>query len=243
MEKKTGKHGVECFLSERMLRTAAMVSRGTTVADVGCDHAYTSVYLIEQGIATGVVAMDVNKGPLAKARENVDKFGMQDKIDLRLSDGLEKLAPGEADTILIAGMGGPLMERILAAYPATLSKAKELVLQPQSEVASLRRFVQKQGFRITEEDMLKEDGKFYVMMHAVPTEETQQYEEACDYEYGKLLMEESNEVLKEFLERECRLRNDVLTALAGQETENACARRMALEEEFTLIRRAQERMK
>ena len=223
MEKKTGKHGVEYFLSERMLRTAAMVSRGTTVADVGCDHAYTSIYLIEQGIATGVVAMDVNKGPLAKARENVDKFGMQEQISLRLSDGLAKLAPGEADTILIAGMGGPLMERILAAYPATLSKAKELVLQPQSEAASLRRFVQKQGFRITKEDMLKEDGKYYVIFRAERGKDVPWTEE--EYRYGKFLTKEAYPVLREFLSEERKTAEEVLERLASAGTEKAQKRK------------------
>ena len=230
-------------LSKRLLAAAGMITRGNVVADVGCDHAYTSIYLCEEGIAPRVIAMDVNKGPLAGAAKHIEQAGLGENISLRLSDGLEALSPFEADSVLLCGMGGLLMIKILSDYPEITKTVQELVLQPQSEVGEVRRFLHRQGYRITKEHMLKEDGKFYVMMHAVPTEETQQYEEACDYEYGKLLMEECNEVLKEFLERECRLRNDVLTALAGQETENACARRKALEEEFMLIRRAQERMK
>ena len=144
MEERVGNRvGVAGFLSERMLRTAEFISRGNRTADVGCDHAYTSIYLVEQGIAPQVIAMDVNKGPLARAKDNVEKFGMAERISLRLSDGLEALLQGEADTILIGGMGGPLMERILSAYPEKVDRAKELVLQPQSEIGQFRRFVQR----------------------------------------------------------------------------------------------------
>ncbi|MBE5930328.1 MAG: SAM-dependent methyltransferase [Lachnospiraceae bacterium] len=220
MEERVGNRvGVAGFLSERMLRTAGFVSRGNRTADVGCDHAYTSIYLIEQGIAPRVVAMDVNAGPLARAKENVRKFGMEGKIDLRLSDGLAKLLPGEADTVLIAGMGGPLMERILTAHPETVAAIKELVLQPQSEIAEFRRFIQSIGFRITEEDMLFEDGKYYTILRAEHGEEAPWTEE--EYLYGKYLRKTALPVLRAFLEEECRKAKEVLAGLHTAGTEKA----------------------
>lgn len=220
MAKRVEAHGsVAGLLSERMLRTAAMVSPGSRTADVGCDHAYTSVYLVEQGIAPRVVAMDVNKGPLARAAENVAKFGMQEQISLRLSDGLEALKPGEADTILIAGMGGPLTERILSAYPEVLAAAKELVLQPQSEIAEVRRFLHRAGFRITAEDMLLEDGKYYVILRAEHGKEDEWTEE--EYDYGKRLKSEAYPVLREFLSMERRMAEEVLRELEKAGTEKA----------------------
>lgn len=220
MEERVGNRvGVTGFLSERMLRTAGFVSRGNRTADVGCDHAYTSIYLIEQGIAPRVVAMDVNAGPLARAKENVRKFGMEGKIDLRLSDGLAKLLPGEADTVLIAGMGGPLMERILTAHPETVAAIKELVLQPQSEIAEFRRFIQSIGFRITEEDMLFEDGKYYTILRAEHGEEAPWTEE--EYLYGKYLRKTALPVLRAFLEEECRKAKEVLAGLHTAGTEKA----------------------
>ena len=227
-------------LSNRLLAAAGMVTKGNIVADVGCDHAYTSIYLCEEGIAPRVIAMDVNKGPLAGAGRHVEQAGLTERIDLRLSDGLAKLLPGEADTALLCGMGGLLMIKILSDYPETTASLKELVLQPQSEVGQVRHFLHKQGYRIEKEHMLKEDGKFYVMMRAVPCREPQQYGRECEYEYGKLLLEEKNEVLAEYLDREERLRREVLNALSGQETENARARKETLKQEFGLIWEARE---
>lgn len=229
-------------LSERLLAAAGMVTKGNIVADVGCDHAYTSIYLCQAGIAPKVIAMDVNKGPLVGAKAHVEEAGLSENIDIRLSDGLQKLVPGEADSVLLCGMGGLLMIKILSDYPETTASLKELILQPQSEVGEVRRYLHKQGYEITKEHMLKEDGKFYVMMRAVKSKIPQQYETECDYIYGKLLLEEKNPVLLEFLDREHRLRADVLTALSGQDTENARARKESLAMEFSLIEEARVRM-
>jgi len=229
-------------LSKRLLAAAGMVTKGNIVADVGCDHAYTSIYLCQAGIAPKVIAMDVNKGPLVGAKAHVEEAGLSENIDIRLSDGLQRLIPGEADTVLLCGMGGLLMIKILSDYPQATASLKELILQPQSEVGEVRAFLHKQGYEITEEHMLKEDGKFYVMMRAVKSDIPQSYETECDYVYGKLLLEEKNPVLLEYLDREHLLRADVLTALAGQNTENARARKESLAEEFSLIEEARVRM-
>lgn len=229
-------------LSKRLLAAAGMVTKGNIVADIGCDHAYTSIYLCQAGIAPKVIAMDVNKGPLKGARAHVEEAGLSSQIDIRLSDGLQRLVPGEADSVLLCGMGGLLMIKILSDYPEATSSVKELILQPQSEIGEVRRYLHKQGYEITEEHMLKEDGKFYVMMRAVPCARPQSYETECDYVYGKLLLEEKNEVLNEFLCREHRLRSDVLAALKDQETENARARKESLNREFSLIEEARKRL-
>ena len=229
-------------LSNRLLAAAGMVTKGNIVADIGCDHAYTSIYLCQAGISPKVIAMDVNKGPLVGARTHVEEAGLAEKIDIRLSDGLQKLVPGEADSALICGMGGLLMIKILSDYPDATASLKELILQPQSEVGEVRTFLHKQGYEITKEHMLKEDGKFYVMMHAVKSMVPQQYETECEYIYGKLLLEEKNPVLLEYLDREYRLCADVLAALAGQDTENANARKESLGREFSLIEEARTRM-
>lgn len=229
-------------LSKRLLAAAGMVTKGNIVADIGCDHAYTSIYLCQAGIAPKVIAMDVNKGPLVGARAHVEEAGLSSQIDIRLSDGLQKLVPGEADTVLLCGMGGLLMIKILSDYPEATASLKELVLQPQSEVGEVRMFLHKQGYEITKEHMLKEDGKFYVMMRAVKSTDQQAYETECDYLYGKLLIEEKNKVLLEYLEREQRLRTDVLAALSGQDTENARLRKESLKREFSLIEEARNRI-
>ena len=106
-------------ISHRLIQVAGLVPEGSRLADVGTDHGYVPIWLLQQGRIPSAIAMDVTQGPLCRARENRDRYGFQDVMDLRLSDGLEKLQPGEADTVLIAGMGGPLMIRILSKGRST----------------------------------------------------------------------------------------------------------------------------
>ena len=155
-------------LSDRLQAVASLVTAGHRVADIGTDHAYIPIYLLWKGMAPSAIAMDVNEGPLKKAEAHVKENGMEEKIRLRLSDGFEKLEPFEVDTAVIAGMGGPLMIRILSAYPEVTRSLKELVLQPQSEIAKVRAFLLEEGFLFIQEDMVKDDGKYYPMMKAAP---------------------------------------------------------------------------
>ena len=157
---------IEQVLSERLRAVTELVTKGNRVADIGCDHAYTSIYLVEKGIAPCAIAMDINAGPIERAKENVALYGLTNKIVVRRSDGVKELEAEEADTLLITGMGGLLMKKILSDKPEVTNMAKELVLQPQSEVEELRRFLHSIGFVITKEQMRKEDGKFYVMFRA-----------------------------------------------------------------------------
>ncbi|WP_281532059.1 tRNA (adenine(22)-N(1))-methyltransferase [Anaerocolumna aminovalerica] len=154
-------------LSKRLQAVADSVTKGNRVADVGCDHAYISIYLISQNIAPSVIAMDVNKGPLERGQENIKRLGLGGQIETRLSDGLYKLNPGEADTILIAGMGGALTVRILEEGLASVKKCRELVLQPQSELAFVRKFLEQIEFEIVAEQMLIDDGKYYTIIKAI----------------------------------------------------------------------------
>ena len=114
--------------------------------------------------------MDVRPGPLSRARENISRYGLEDYIETRLSDGLTKLEPGEGDTLVIAGMGGPLMERILNEGAKVREGFQELILQPQSDLPHFRHFLSEIGWEIVREEMIKEDGKFYPMMKAVRRE-------------------------------------------------------------------------
>ncbi|MGN0361543.1 MAG: tRNA (adenine(22)-N(1))-methyltransferase [Bilifractor sp.] len=159
-------------MSRRLLAVASMVTPGNRVADIGTDHAYVPVYLVENGIAPAAIAMDVRKGPLARAEESVTEAGLSEQIALRLSDGMEKLMPGEADTAVIAGMGGMLICRILTAHPETTASLRELVLEPQSETEKVRRLITSGlGFVITDERMVCEDGKYYPVIRAERNEE------------------------------------------------------------------------
>lgn len=144
-----------------------MVTMGSRTADIGCDHGFVSIYLYENKIAPKVYAMDLRKGPLERAREHIAARGFSDYIETRLSDGLEALHAGEADTLICAGMGGRLMAQILSRGQEKIRLMKELILQPQSDIRYFRAFLRENGYVLAAENMVKEDGKFYVIMKAV----------------------------------------------------------------------------
>ena len=178
MADDTNKKNIE--LSLRMQTVADMVQPGGRVCDIGCDHAFVSIYLVANGIADHVIASDVRTGPCAIARENIARWGMDDRIDLRLGDGLDTVKPGETDSIIIAGMGGILITDILSAGKTVVDTAKQLVLQPQSELEHVRRYIHEQGWFITDEKMLVDAGKYYVVMSVDVGESSRNEEKTND---------------------------------------------------------------
>lgn len=207
-------------LSMRMQRVADMTEPCAGAADIGCDHGYVSIYLIERQLAGHVIAMDVRKGPLSRAETNIRQRGLETRIECRLSDGLEQLKPGEADTILIAGMGGPLMIGILERGREKRLGTETLILQPQSELSEVRRYLHRIGYEIVAEDMLLEDGKYYTVLKAKPSAETVAWL-PLEEQYGKLLLEERSPVLKQYLEQEQRKLSQLWEQLSRQMTSKA----------------------
>ena len=151
-------------LSKRLQALADMVTPGRRVVDVGCDHGFVSIYLVQKKISPGVLAMDVRKGPLSRAQEHIAEYGLGDYIETRLSDGLQAFQMGEADAVVCAGMGGRLMKRILTEGREKAQSLKELILQPQSELPAFRKFLRTEGYRLLDENILVEEGKYYFLM-------------------------------------------------------------------------------
>lgn len=200
IEKNMQKFG----LSSRMAAVAQLVPHGVTACDVGCDHGFVAIYLVQEHICPKVIAMDINKGPLLRAKEHIAGALLSAYIETRLSDGIEKLLPGEAECMIAAGMGGRLVVKILEAYPEKLRSLRYLVLQPQSELSLVRSYLRRQGFSIYRENMVLEDGKFYPMMlvETKPSKEagTQiAYQESLEDEFGPCLIRDRNPVLLEYL--------------------------------------------
>ena len=121
------------LLSDRLKAVAEMITPGIPVADIGCDHAYLPIHLVKEGISPHVIACDINKGPVLRARENVKEVQLEDKIEVRQGNGLLAIEPGEAECVVLAGMGGPLMEDILTAGEEVLGRVSEIILEPQSD--------------------------------------------------------------------------------------------------------------
>lgn len=201
-------------LSKRLSAVAGLVTEGASVADIGTDHGYVPIYLVERGIASKVIAMDVNQGPLNRARMHIVGHGLGDRIETRLSDGLARIRPGEVDTVIVSGMGGPLTIRILQEGKEVADQLNALILQPQSEICRVRRFLTENGYRIEQEDMVLEDGKYYPVMRVVHG--TKEPYEEWEYLYGKRLLEARHPVLLEFLKRELHIKESILEQLAGR---------------------------
>ena len=228
-------------LSIRLKTVAEAVTKGNRVADVGTDHGYVPIYLVKNNLSPAGIAMDVNKGPLEKAQEHIREEKLGGKIATRLGNGLAPLEPGETDTVIIAGMGGDLICKILKAKPEFLIEGKEFILQPQSEWFKIRRLLKEYRYQIEKEWFLKEDGKYYVIIKAEPAwtqpqrlkhqqpsiheyikeiSDTQVNQavsekdmESIYEQYGKYLIETKNPVLKEYLEKEITKKESIAAEL------------------------------
>ena len=217
-------------LSKRLRAVASMVTPGMRLADVGTDHAYIPICLMQEGIIPSAIAMDINKGPLERADAHIRENGLGDRIETRLSDGLVQLKSKEADTMIAAGMGGGLVIHILDEDMEKTRSFKELILQPQSELAKVRTYLEEQAFRIVAEDMVEEDGKYYPMMKVIPAETDGLYEDHVsaspeELEYGRILLESAHPVLEEYLKKEQAVNRTVYENLKIQSSERAKERR------------------
>lgn len=205
-----------------MKAVAAMVTSGGVLADVGTDHGYIPIALIQRQKIKSAIAMDINKGPLARAQDNIASARLGDYIQTRLSDGVAALGEGEADSILIAGMGGELVIHILSEGEKVCKAASELILQPQSDIRKVREYLRLHHYKIVDEDMICEDGKYYPMMRVINVEldnawmkMDEQTRVACDI-YGPLLLRNGNPVLRRFLVRQHRQLTQILQTLQAQ---------------------------
>ena len=225
-------------LSKRLRAVADLVTAGYQVADIGTDHAYIPIFLTETGKTDYAVAMDVNKGPLRKAQENICAYKMEEQIETRLSDGFSALKVQEVQSAVIAGMGGNLVIRILEEGHDVVSCLKECILQPQSEPDKVRAFLLQEGFFFIEEDMVEEDGKYYPMMKVRPPKKSGKKD--GQLQYGKLLLEKRHPVLKRYLEREIRIRTDILKSIEKKDSQKIQVRKRQLEEELNIAEKGME---
>lgn len=153
-------------LDERLAAIAAFVPHGTTLADIGGDHAYLAATLVMEGTARRAVVGDLSAGACAAARRTTQAWRLTREIDVRQGDGLSVLVPGEAEAIVIAGMGGALIAQILDAAPDILADVQTLVLQPMNGAAKLRRWLYEHGWDIVDETLACAGGHLYEIIRA-----------------------------------------------------------------------------
>ena len=186
-------------LSKRLLTCAGFVCPGDRVADIGCDHGYLGIHLLQKGIAASVIAADINEMPLQSAVRNARKYGVQDKISFYLSDGARNI-PRDFDALICAGMGADTMISILEGAPWLKNTQYRLILQCQSKTPYLRQYLSEHGWQIEKETVLR-DGRFlYTVMAATWKPESHRLT-AGEFYFSPALAKDTSPELPEFYKR------------------------------------------
>lgn len=223
-------------LSKRLSAVAALLNNCEKMADIGTDHGYIPIYLVEQKRVHDAIAMDISKGPLQRAREHVQLHKLDEYIELRLSDGAKELNVGEVQEVVIAGMGGRLMMKIIDESRELFHSLQGFVIQPQSEYGYVRHFLEENGYVILKENMVEEDGKYYPMMRVSSGQ--MKLEQECFYEYGEYLLTEKHPVLQEYLLKEYDNYKKISKTLQQGTTEKQKQRLVEVEKIIDLNKKA-----
>lgn len=207
-------------LSYRLKKIIDFVPHNCIVADIGTDHAYIPIYLIKNNISLKVIACDVSANCVKKAIQNVSIHNLQNYIDVRISNGLEKLTVQDnINTIIISGMGGMLTIDILKAYPNIFKTVDYLILQPQKDIEQVRRFLHLSNFYIEKEDFFVEHNKFYnIILAKNKFENFNQNFSDIDYIFGQYNLHYKNIYLKEYILHELSIMENVIKNLNCENT-------------------------
>lgn len=204
-------------LSKRLELISQLVPENSIVADVGTDHGYIPIYCVKNNISPSALAMDINQGPLLSAQKNIQKYGLESKITTRISNGLENLKKGEADVIVIAGMGGLLIMDIIDRGEDVITPDTLLILQPMLAVKELREFLYNRGFSVLGEYVCREDNKFYNVL-CVKKEKCKFTSK--DIVVGKNISKNSPDVYKDYLEYKLRILNNIASGMKKSSSYN-----------------------
>ena len=199
------------------LKTIADMVEYSTMADIGTDHGKIPVYLVKNNICSLAAACDINEGPVSACIKNIDKYGLSEKISPRLADGLKGIKAGEFQTIIIAGMGGELISRIINDSLEIAKYAEELILQPMTGAEKLKTYLAETGFKILDEKLATEKDKIYLITK-VKFDKPYNISFREKYVSNAILNSES-ELLKEYIRKILKNLNDKLKGKNGEETE------------------------
>ncbi|ATW28901.1 hypothetical protein DCMF_25475 [Candidatus Formimonas warabiya] len=224
-------------MSQRLAAVAARVPEGTVVADIGTDHGYLPAYLVMNGISPGAIAADAAEQPLAAAAQLIDLLGIHRKVDTRLGDGLQVLAPGEAETVCMAGMGSTTMINILEQAPHVLTQVRRLILQPMQGIPRMRIWLAKHGWRIIDEELVFEENTFYEIIAAEPGIMALSAEEA---EVGPVLLLRSHPLLKRYLGEKITALEKIDASLCKSKSEETASKKREIGEKINMLKRVME---
>lgn len=224
-------------LSKRLKRIAEHVDKCESVADIGTDHGYIPIYLVKEGICEKAIASDINKGPIEKAKVNVAFEGVSNKIKCLLGPGLNPLKVGEVNGVILAGMGGNLTRDILLADMEKVKRYDFIILQPAQNPEVLREFLYKNDYEIIDEDLIKDEGRFYELFKVKYNENSEKlvFEDELEYEVSPLLREKNHPLFKEFIEEKIN-RCETILSFIKEDTEAAKKRKSDLEEKINKLK-------
>ncbi len=206
-------------LSARLQAIADFVPKDSIVGDIGTDHGYVPIYLIENNISKKVIATDISANSLNKAIENISLNKYEDKIDSRLGNGLDTIKEFEIDTVIIAGMGGILIKEILDKNWLKRDSIVNLILQPNVATNELREYLITNNFEIIDEKLVKDGKKFYEIL--VVKKGLSHLKEDSFYQIGDRLIENNDPILSDFINYRVNLNNNIISELLKEETENS----------------------
>ena len=224
-------------LSKRLKRIAEHVDKCESVADIGTDHGYIPIYLVKEGICEKAIASDINKGPIEKAKVNVAFEGVSNKIKCLLGPGLNPLKVGEVNGVILAGMGGNLTRDILLADMEKVKRYDFIILQPAQNPEVLREFLYKNDYEIIDEDLIKDEGRFYELFKVKYNENSEKlvFHDELEYEVSPLLREKNHPLFKEFIEEKIN-RCETILSFIKEDTEAAKKRKSDLEEKINKLK-------
>ncbi len=209
-------------LTNRLYAIAKQVQEGASVADIGTDHGYVPVYLIQNHIAKKIIATDIHQGPLKIAQNTIAEYGLQSYIELRLGNGLEVISPGEVDTVIVAGMGGLLIRDILSQHIETARTIHRFILQPMNAQAELREWLLKNAFKIIHEELAMEGQRIYEII--VAENGHQEIGERINLEISPKLIQKKDPLLRIFIQKKIQKQREIIAHLSEQNTEKAIHR-------------------
>jgi len=205
-------------LTSRLEKVAKYINNNSVIADVGTDHAYLPISLVKNKVIKKAIASDVGEGPLMMAQKMVDKYKMNDNIDLRLGNGLNVLNVGEVDTVIIAGMGGNLIAELLEDGKEIAKSIETFIFQPMQYSEVLREYLYNNGYNIIEESLAKEGKKYYQIIKAIHGEKI--LEDPMYLFVGKELFINKDKLLKEYLKVQLDKKLNILNKIGNASNGN-----------------------
>ena len=196
-------------LNNRLTSVASLVEEDKKIIDIGCDHAFLSIYLVQNKNPLKIIASDINKGPLIHAKENIKKYKVENKVIVKLGNGIEPIEE-DIDTIIISGMGGLNMIGILKYYPHKYKNVNTIILSPNSDTDKVRKEICKLGFYIEDETLIKEKNIIYPVIKFKRGKKKYSYQ---DYLYGPILIEKHDPLFIEYMNKEKNTKEKLLEVL------------------------------